>query len=134
MMLSYSNFISHINKLKIFENNARIAVGVSGGVDSITLVYLLSKWAKINHYKMINKIFEYSAAGKPCVMTNFNYYLNEYEKHLFISKNLEDFISNIITNIEYPPQKNQLKKFASKYDWEDISKTFHSYLMAVIDE
>ena len=81
-----------------------------------------------------NKIFEYSAAGKPCVMTNFNDYLNEYEKYLFISENLEDFISNIKTTIEFPPQKNQLKKFASKYEWEEISKIFQNYLMTVIDE
>ena len=81
-----------------------------------------------------NKIFEYSAAGKPCVMTNFNEYLSEYKEHLFIAENLEDFISNIKTNIKFPPPKNQLKEFASKYKWEDISKTFHSYLMTVIDD
>ena len=67
-------------------------------------------------------------------MTNFNDYLNEYEKYLFISENLEDFISNIKTTIEFPPQKNQLKKFASKYEWEEISKIFQNYLMTVIDE
>ena len=40
-MLNYSNFILQINKLEIFDKNSRIAVGVSGGIDSITLVYLL---------------------------------------------------------------------------------------------
>ena len=52
-MLNYSNFVLQINKLEIFDKNSRIAVGVSGGIDSITLVYLLSKWAKIKNFNLI---------------------------------------------------------------------------------
>ena len=78
-----------------------------------------------------NKIFEYSAAGKPCVMTNFNNDLNEYNKYLFISENKEDFLSNINNNIQSPPPKNQLKKFASKYDWKEISELYHEYIMDI---
>jgi len=81
-----------------------------------------------------NKIFEYSAAGKPCVMTKFNNYLDEFEKYLFISNNIGEFISNIKNNIESPPKKSQLKEFASQYDWKDISKTYHAYLLNIIDE
>ena len=75
-----------------------------------------------------NKIFEYSAAGKPCVMTNFNDYLNEYGKYLFISTNETEFISHIKNNLESPSQNINLKKFASLYDWKEISKTFHTYI------
>ena len=67
-------------------------------------------------------------------MTNFNNYLFEFEKHLFISENKDEFISKIESNIKFPPNKNQLKKFASNYDWKDISTTFHRYLRDVIDE
>ena len=58
-MLNYSNFILQINKLEIFDKNSRIAVGVSGGVDSITLVYLLSRWAKIKNFKIIALIVDH---------------------------------------------------------------------------
>ena len=75
-----------------------------------------------------NKIFEYSAAGKPCVMTNFNNYLNEYNKYLFTSENKEDFLSNIKNNIQSPPPKYKLKKFASMYDWKEISELYHTYI------
>ena len=59
MALNNLNFFSQIKTFNYFEKNANFAVGVSGGVDSITLVYLLSKWAKINRYNIVALIVDH---------------------------------------------------------------------------
>ena len=59
MALNNLNFFSQIKKFNYFEKKANIAVGVSGGVDSITLVYLMSKWAKINNYNIVALIVDH---------------------------------------------------------------------------
>ena len=41
-----TNFNTLLNKKILFENNPKIAVAVSGGPDSIALVFLLKKWIK----------------------------------------------------------------------------------------
>ena len=44
-MLSFENrFYNNLNKNNIFENHPKIAVAVSGGPDSIALVFLLKRW------------------------------------------------------------------------------------------
>ena len=44
MSLNEDKFYSNLNKLNCFERNPNIAVGVSGGPDSMALVFLLNKW------------------------------------------------------------------------------------------
>ena len=41
-----TNFNTLLNKKKLFEDYPKIAVAVSGGPDSIALVFLLKKWIK----------------------------------------------------------------------------------------
>lgn len=44
-MTILERFFSSVNKLGPFEKNAKIAVAVSGGSDSLALTYMLNKWA-----------------------------------------------------------------------------------------
>ncbi len=44
MILSSSNFLKDLNKQKIFEKKPNVAVGVSGGPDSMALISLLNCW------------------------------------------------------------------------------------------
>ena len=49
MKLTQSNFNTILKKNFIFEKKPKIAVAVSGGPDSIALVFLLSQWIKKNN-------------------------------------------------------------------------------------
>ena len=44
MALDYRIFKTLIKNIEYFENKPHIAVGVSGGPDSMALAYLLNKW------------------------------------------------------------------------------------------
>ena len=47
MKLNNYNFQKNLNKNFSFENNPSVAVAVSGGPDSMALLYLITNWIKI---------------------------------------------------------------------------------------
>ena len=51
MTFNKSNFFKDLNNLNCFENKPHVAVGVSGGPDSMALVYLLDQWIRLNNGK-----------------------------------------------------------------------------------
>lgn len=81
-----------------------------------------------------NKLFEYTAAGKTCIMTNFNEFLQEFKNFAHISESPEDFIQKIKRGIRNPIDPKLLKQFAIEYDWKNLSKKFRIYLESFIDE
>lgn len=80
-----------------------------------------------------NKLFEYAAAGKTCVMTNFNESLNEFKEFVHISDSTEDFIQKIEEGIKNPFDPKSLKQFASEYDWNNISGKYRKYLESFLN-
>jgi len=81
-----------------------------------------------------NKVFEYSAAGKTCILTNFNESLHEFDEFLRISESPEDFILKIEEGIRNPFDPKSLKQFASEYDWKNISRKFRKFLESFIHD
>lgn len=78
-----------------------------------------------------NKLFEYAAAGKTCIMTNFNESLDEFKEYAHISDSQEDFIKKIEEGINNPFDPAILRQFAIQYDWKNISKKFKNLLESV---
>ena len=95
MLLNEINFFSHLNKFNCFEKYPNVAVGVSGGPDSIALAYLLDKWIRTQKGKLQALIFDHRL--RP----------NSKEESLQVKKNLQDLqiASKILT-----PKKNLLIK------------------------
>ena len=87
---------------------------------------------KLTSTVLPNKVFEYTAAGKTCVMTNFNDSLHEFDEFVHISISPKDFILKIEEGIRNPFDPKSLKQFASEYDWVNISRKFRKFLESVI--
>ena len=83
---------------------------------------------KLTSTVLPNKVFEYTAAGKTCIMTNFNESLHEFDDFIHISESSEDFILKIEEGIRNPFDPKSLKQFAKEYDWQNISRKFRKFL------
>ena len=59
MSLNEEKFFSILKKINCFERNPHVAVGVSGGPDSIALVFLVNKWIKLRNGKLTAIIFDH---------------------------------------------------------------------------
>ena len=53
-------FLSLLKNIKNFEKKPHIAVGVSGGPDSMLLTYLLLKWIKLKKGKLTALVFDHN--------------------------------------------------------------------------
>ena len=60
MKISKKNFLNYLNTQYIFEKKPSIAVAVSGGPDSIALLYLLQYWIKCVNGKLVALIIDHN--------------------------------------------------------------------------
>ena len=59
MPLTFSNFEKTLKNNFFYENNPKIAVGVSGGPDSLALTILLNQWLMKKKGKLITLIVDH---------------------------------------------------------------------------
>ncbi len=106
MVLNETNFFSYLNRLKCFEKKPYVAVGVSGGPDSIALVYLAHRWIKKKQGKLIALIFDHQLRSN-----------SKQESHQ-VKKNLEELgINSIIlkSKINNPIKKNMAQARKNRF-------------------
>ena len=85
MSLSEKIFLSFFKNQKCFESKPHVAVGVSGGPDSMALTYLLNRWIKIKKGKLYALVFDHSI--------RFNSLEESYQvKDILKDLNIETFI------------------------------------------
>lgn len=68
------------------------------------------------------KLYEYSAAGKPTVATNFSEELRQYTSTVHIANSAEDFVpclNEALKQSRDPLFSKRLREFAQEHDWKN---------------
>ena len=81
-----------------------------------------------------NKLFEYSAVGKPSVMTNFNPTLSEFSEYVSVTSDKNEFMTAIKNQIIDPRKPTTLINFAKGYDWNTISTQYYDYISNLLKQ
>ena len=117
------NFNTLLNKKILFENNPKIAAAVSGGPDSIALVFLLKKWIKTKNGRLIALIVDHQIRK------------NSFDEASYVKKYLD--LNNINNMILKVPKKNVLKgkmsqarenRFSKMVNYCKNNQIFHLFI------
>ena len=123
MSIIEKSLYKSLNKKNLFETNPVIAVAVSGGSDSIALVFLLKKWIRKNKGKLIALIIDHQMRE------------NSFKEASFVKKYLGN--NNIQSLILKVPKKNVLKgkmiqarenRFLKIINYCKKNKIFHLFI------
>jgi len=116
-------FNTLLNKKILFENNPKIAAAVSGGPDSIALVFLLKKWIKTKNGRLIALIVDHQIRK------------NSFDEASYVKKYLD--LNNINNMILKVPKKNVLKgkmsqarenRFSKMVNYCKNNQIFHLFI------
>ncbi len=134
MPLNEKIFVSLLKKLNCFEQNPHIAVGVSGGPDSMALTYLLSEWTKLNNGKLFALIFNHNIRPNSSeesyqvknMLKNFNIKASiiKPNKNKLIKKNMADARSNRFEGLINFCKKNNILHLFLGHHFDDNLETY----------
>lgn len=131
MKLDKTNFIKNLSKNFIFENNPTVAVAVSGGADSMALLFLIKKWSKyvkgnvialiVDHKLRNNFSEEVKKISNELKKKKINFKILSIQKNKVFKKSMKEARINryeILTN--YCNKKNILHLFVGHHRNDDI--------------
>ncbi len=70
------------------------------------------------------KLYEYAAAGVPCVTTRFTDYVAPWSEAARIAETGDDFVAEVRSLLGTPPNPDVLVAFARRHDWDEIARRF----------
>ncbi|NQV29779.1 MAG: glycosyltransferase [Candidatus Marinimicrobia bacterium] len=80
-----------------------------------------------------NKLYEYSAAGKPVVSMNYSSTINQLQDTIFVGNNHSEFIEQIAAAQKlHNPELS--RKLAREHSWDGIAKSMHAQIQIHIDD
>ena len=104
MKLNKKNFFSNLNKQFLFENNPFIAVAVSGGPDSMALIYLMKEWVKTKKGKVLALLIDHKLRAESyneCKHTqNYLKTLNVNSKIIRVTAKKIDDLQQVISSFK----------------------------------
>lgn len=134
MILSYKNFSTNLNRIVSLENKPKLAVGVSGGPDSIALTLLLKKWIEKKQGKLLGIVIDHNLRPESSFEAiKIKKFLNKNDidskilkiKKKYSTNNLQQFARdnryNLLTNY---CKKNNIFHLFIGHHYDDNFETF----------
>ncbi len=73
------------------------------------------------------KLYEYAAAGVPCVTTRFTEEVRAWGEAAWVADSEEEFIATVSRLLASPPDPAPLMPFARRHDWDEIAGRFVAF-------
>src|SRR5206468_7473245 len=70
------------------------------------------------------KLYEYAAAGVPCVTTRFSDEVELWSEAARVADTEERFLAEVKALLAAPPERAALRAFAARHDWDEIAHRF----------
>jgi glycosyltransferase involved in cell wall biosynthesis len=70
------------------------------------------------------KLYEYAAAGVPCVTTRFSDEAGQWTEAARVADSVEQFVTEVKHWLASPPDRAGLRAFAARHDWDEIARRF----------
>ena len=126
--------LSSLNKIKCFETNPHIAIGVSGGPDSMALAILLKEWVRQQKGKLTALIFNhqirFDSKDESLLVKKMlsKYYIDSFiltpPKNKIIKKNMADARLNRFSSLVNFCMKNKIMHLFLGHHFDDNIETF----------